>query len=287
MKHFYDLFHPEDREEWKKAAFETFAEKRPFREFINRNVHKNGKTVWLSTSGVPILDEEGTLLGYRGSDTDITERKRVEEALRESEEKYRNVVENVNEGILVVHEGKPLFANKAILTFLGCTLDELLSLPDPMEMVHPEDREMVLERHMARLRGEDSPEIYPYRIITKNGEVIWVEVTGIRINWKGSPATLNFFRDITERKRAERERENLITELQEAISKVKVLSGMLPICSSCNKIRDDKGYWNRIESYIQQHSEAEFSHSICPECAEKLYPEFAKEMFPHLFEDDG
>jgi len=63
-------------------------------------------------------------------------------------------------------------------------------------------------------------------------------------------------------------------DLQKALSEVKLLSGFLPICASCKRIRDDKGYWNRIESYIQQHSEAEFSHSICPECAERLYPEF-------------
>lgn len=62
-------------------------------------------------------------------------------------------------------------------------------------------------------------------------------------------------------------------KLQEAMSKVKVLSGFLPICSSCKKIRDDRGYWNQIESYIQEHSEADFSHGICPDCAVKLYPE--------------
>ena len=77
----------------------------------------------------------------------------------------------------------------------------------------------------------------------------------------------------TERKRAEEEREKLILTLQKALSEVKALSGLLPICSSCKKIRDDKGYWNQIEAYIRDHSEANFSHSICPECAQKLYPE--------------
>jgi len=78
-KYFYDFFHPKYRQGLKKKAFEVFAKKQPFREFINRNVHKNGKTVWLSTSGVPILDEKGNFLGYRGADTDITERKQAEE----------------------------------------------------------------------------------------------------------------------------------------------------------------------------------------------------------------
>ncbi len=88
------------------------------------------------------------------------------------------------------------------------------------------------------------------------------------------------FRDITQSKRAQEERENLISELQQALSKVKLLSGLLPICASCKKIRDDRGYWNQIEGYIRQHSEAEFSHSICPQCLEKLYPEFSSEELP-------
>jgi len=74
--HFYDLFHPEDRNKLKKAAFKAFAQKQPFHDFVNRNIHKNGRTIVLSTSGVPILDADGNLLGYRGVDTDITERKK-------------------------------------------------------------------------------------------------------------------------------------------------------------------------------------------------------------------
>ena len=80
--------------------------------------------------------------------------------------------------------------------------------------------------------------------------------------------------EIKERMEMEREREKLIQDLRHALSEVKKLSGMLPICSHCKKIRDDKGYWSQVESYIQRHSEAEFSHGICPECAKKYYPEF-------------
>ncbi len=88
------------------------------------------------------------------------------------------------------------------------------------------------------------------------------------------------FHDETERKSAEAERERLITELQTALTKVKTLSGMLPICASCKKVRDDKGYWSQIESYLHEHTEAEFSHSICPECARRLYPEHFAVLFP-------
>ena len=81
-------------------------------------------------------------------------------------------------------------------------------------------------------------------------------------------------REIELRKKTEEEREKLIKDLTEALAKVKTLSGLLPICASCKKIRDDKGYWNQIEKYVRDRSEAEFSHSICPECAKKLYPDF-------------
>lgn len=75
------------------------------------------------------------------------------------------------------------------------------------------------------------------------------------------------------RKQAEAEREKLISELQESLAKVKALSGLLPICTSCKKIRDDKGYWNQVESYISEHSDAEFTHGMCPDCMKKFYPE--------------
>jgi len=72
------------------------------------------------------------------------------------------------------------------------------------------------------------------------------------------------------------ERQHLIAELRKALSEVKNLSGLLPICASCKKIRDDRGYWNQVEAYIQKHSEAQFTHSVCPECAQKLYPNLGK-----------
>jgi CheY-like chemotaxis protein len=75
--------------------------------------------------------------------------------------------------------------------------------------------------------------------------------------------------------RAERDRDSLIGELQEALASIKTLRGLLPICCHCKKIRDDKGYWSQLERYIHEHSDAEFSHSICPECLGKFYPEYA------------
>ncbi len=82
--------------------------------------------------------------------------------------------------------------------------------------------------------------------------------------------------DITERKRIEADRTKMIEQLNETLSKVRTLSGLLPICANCKKIRDDKGYWQKLETFVHEHSNAEFSHSICPDCMEKLYPDFTK-----------
>jgi DNA-binding NtrC family response regulator len=81
------------------------------------------------------------------------------------------------------------------------------------------------------------------------------------------------------KRRAEEEKERLIVELQEALASVKTLSGLLPICASCKKIRNDDGYWTLVETYVSQHSDAEFSHGICPDCGKKLYGD--------LYVDDG
>ena len=79
---------------------------------------------------------------------------------------------------------------------------------------------------------------------------------------------------ITALRKAEQDREQVIRELQQALEQVKTLSGLLPICAKCKKIRNDDGYWQQIESYISEHSKAEFSHGMCPNCARKLYPKF-------------
>jgi len=79
-----------------------------------------------------------------------------------------------------------------------------------------------------------------------------------------------------ERKKMGNEKEKLLQELKEALANVKLLSGFLPICSSCKKIRDDKGYWQQIEAYISEHSDTRFSHGLCNKCAKRLYPEYYK-----------
>jgi len=101
--------------------------------------------------------------------------------------------------------------------------------------------------------------------------------SGEIIESQGKKYFLSVMINITERKRAEIEREKIVQELRQALAEVKTLRGIVPICANCKKIRDDRGFWEQVESYVTKHTEAEFSHSICPECMKKLYPEFCKD----------
>ena len=108
-------------------------------------------------------------------------------------------------------------------------------------------------------------------LVNLKGEELQVlkSVASGRIN--GRQCLIESFVDITEQKKAEQEREKLIADLQQAIDEIKTLSGIIPICASCKKIRDDKGYWNQVETYVASHSKAQFSHGMCPECSDTLY----------------
>jgi len=334
---------------------------------------------------IRLLEEEST----RGRQT--------EAVLRESEERYRTVVENANEGINIAQDGRVVYMNPKLAEMIGHSFEEVTSRPFA-DFIHPDDRGMVMDRYRRRLAGESSPDAYEYRSIDRAGRIIWFNISTKKIEWNGRPATLNLLTDITarkeaqealqgrikelnclysiadlvnktdriedvfqgaadlmvygvnypeitcvrvtvgnqefktdnfketpwkmsapiilrsepvgwveicrlkempqrdegpflkeernllnavaerlgritERKKYEKEREVLIGELQKALSEIKQLSGLLPICSSCKKIRNDKGEWEQMEIYIKEHSEANFTHGICPECKARLYSE--------------
>ena len=142
--------------------------------------------------------------------------------------------------------------------------------------LHPDDKEGVFEDLQAHLNGDSPFYENEHRLRCKDGSYKWILDRGRVLSWteSGSPLrVVGTHTDVTSKKEAELENHRILGELKQALSKVKLLSGFIPICSGCKKIRDDQGYWNQIESYIRDHSEAEFSHGICPECAEALYPD--------------
>jgi len=406
-----------------------------FSGVTSRRYTKEGKILDVSISAATHVNHEGVPVGSVHVVRDITEQRRTEEAVRESEKKYSSLVENSLTGIYIDQDGRIVFANTRFAEIYGYSRDELMDI-ESWRLVYPEDRVLTDEIRTKRVKGEEVPLEYEARGLTKEGETIWITRRNTRVSYGGKPAILgniveiterkqaekalreseedwrksfnsledimlivdkdytikrmndtalklfgkikeevigekcyrlihsmdkpgefcpfrktlktgkpalavdryekaldkyfsiksspifndlgeitgfvDLMRDVTERKQAEEalqrahekleirvqertagltkankalhaeimerkrmeeERERLICELREALAKVKTLSGLLPICASCKKIRDDKGYWNQIEAFIRDHSEAEFSHSICPECRKKLYPE--------------
>ena len=165
-------------------------------------IHKDGRKVMTRISTTPLYDQDGNFNGALGILSDITRQKEVEEALRESQENYRNLIENANEAIFVAQDGKLVFINPMTSMMIGYSGEDLMS-GSFVEYIHLDDRDMVMDRHVRRIKGEELPHIYSFRIIRGDGNVIWVELNTVVVNWKRKPATLNFLTDITERKRAE------------------------------------------------------------------------------------
>ncbi|HPV71334.1 MAG TPA: PAS domain S-box protein, partial [Smithellaceae bacterium] len=133
---------------------------------------------------------------------DVTDRKQAECALRESEEKYRALFENAGEAIFVAQDGRVAFLNPMTAQITGYSGEEITSRPF-VDFIHADDRDMITDRHTRRLQGEDIPRSYTFRMLRKNGSLLWVQLDTVLINWQGKPATLNFMTDITERKRIE------------------------------------------------------------------------------------
>jgi len=236
---------------------------------------RDGTVFPAETMGARIICPKGTVIGYIEIHRDITGRKQTEELLRESEERFRRIFEDGPLGMIIAApDYTVLHANKAICELLGYTEQELIGLSIE-DITFPEDRDKSMKLSGQALKGEIPVFQMEKRYFRKNSEGIWINLTVTTIHDQRGKVlyAIGMIEDISKRKLAEQQREKLISELQEALAEIRRLRGILPICASCKKIRDDKGYWNQLEVYIRDHSEAEFSHVICPECAKKLYPD--------------
>jgi PAS domain S-box-containing protein len=202
--------------------------------------------------------------------------------LQESEEKFRGIFNNAGIGMFRsrLDGSETLEVNDKFLKILNRTREEVIGKPSVTLWVDPHEREEMVRRINTDGRVTD----FEYRMLTAEGEERKCLTSLILYPDQGTVE--GSIIDITERKRLEQEKEKLIVELQKALSEVKQLSRFLPICSSCKKIRDDTGYWQQIEEYISDHSEAQFSHGICPDCMRKLYPEYADEVLGRLKKDE-
>ncbi|MDD3250634.1 MAG: PAS domain S-box protein [Smithellaceae bacterium] len=201
-----------------EAVRQVLDGKTAFYEDVYRSVTAD-KATPVRAVFTPIHLEGKGVIGGVGIIEDITERRRSEEALRESEEQYRTLVENADEAILVIQDGRIKFVNTRAVVAFGYSVQKFMSIP-VFELVHPEDREMVIRRYLEKINGDAAPTRHTYRVLHKEGPVMWIEISSILIQWEGRPATLNLITDITDRKKAEdalREREEKYRTILESI----------------------------------------------------------------------
>ena len=184
---------------------------------------------------------------------EIEKRKAAEEALRTTKEKFKQVMKEMPVILFATDEdGSIIFYNREFTRISGYTAREIVGTPKTLRLLFPDDNST---------KQDENELLREWKFRSKDGSekiVAWSNIfrSFPILGWKTWKVGVD------------------ITELKNTIDKVKTLSGLLPICANCKNIRDDKGYWNQIEAYIRDHSEAEFSHSICPKCAKNLYPDF-------------
>ncbi len=236
------------------------------------------RRIEVDVSSSLIRDEEGRPLRSRCVLRDITEWTRSEAQRRASEERFRALVNNAYDLVAELDEqGCYTYLSPNTETTLGWNIRDLMGT-NVMDHVHDDD----LERAQAgflTLLDEHHVQQNEYRYRHKDGGWRWLETTaGVYTASSGDLRILAVSRDVTERRRTLEERESALREKEEALAQVKLLGGLLPICTLCRKVRDDAGYWQNLESYVCDHTNAVFSHSLCETCLKRHYA--------YLFEDE-
>ena len=165
-KFFYDFFHPDEKEKLRKNAFKTFSKNKPFRKFINRNVRKDGRSVMLVTSGVPLVDSKGSLIGYRGADTDITDQYNAEESLRKSQEHLQSLMKSATGFTIYRLVYDPTSPHSLRVVFISPSFEEILGIPEPMKFetwfdsVHPDDIDSLNQANQQAFETQSFNQVY-------------------------------------------------------------------------------------------------------------------------------
>jgi len=185
-----------------------------------------------------------------------------------------DVISSTVSGLIITRlDGTVCYANPAFCKLFGYSPDAIMGMNAAELFSTKEIRKFSDVAAIIDISKDDTEE---FLVAGADGRSLTVEVAASNVTSSSGELVgrMASFVDISKRKEIELDREKLIDKLQDALNRIRILRGIIPICASCKKVRDDKGYWNELELYIKEHSEADFSHGICPDCAEKLYPDF-------------
>jgi PAS domain S-box-containing protein len=279
-------------------------------EFHNRK--KNGELYWEQAYITAIKDDKGRITNYMAVKSDVTERKQSEEVQAAI---YKiSEISVTSDNLLELYAGIHMVIDELMNTanFYIALYDKELELLEFPYFVDEKDQRpisRILKKGLTEYVLKTGASLMaPPAVQDKLVETGEVEIVGTpSIDWIGVPlkaggvtfgalvvqsyreqvrfgprelSMLNFVSDniaaAIQRKKADDERTSLLKELQESLRNIKTLKGLIPICSNCKKIRNDSGYWQQVEVYVSEHSDADFSHGLCDECAHELYPQYFK-----------
>jgi PAS domain S-box-containing protein len=256
----------EDREYRRRRARESIEADGRY-EIQYRVVHPDGSIHWLSDLGRHIGGEGPYARVIAGVTFDVTERKAAEARAEEARRRERELFDLAPIGIFMADiNGYYTDVNAAGCRLVGAPRERIIG-KSILDFIPRRDAQRLAQSREYMLTGDTH--VAEWRMLRGDGSAIEVEVS-TKIYSDGRWQA--FVRDITERKNAERSQAELIRKLQESRKEIKVLQGMLPICAYCKRIRDDRGSWEQMESYIGKRAEVAFSHSICPDCMAKNFP---------------
>ncbi len=251
------------------SNFHAELEKRGFHIGRAMGQRRDGTTFPLEVITAHIGKGYGNVVLIR----DITEQLKIQKALGEALQTSRDIIHSIPSGLLIYQYEPPdrfilIDGNRAAERMCGRKIEELRG-KEFSEIWKNGRKNRLLEAYMTVLNTGKTIEADD--LYYTNGNLH----RAIRIHLFSMPGKRVgiAFEDVTEQRIMEERQENLIRQLREALSNIKTLSGLLPICARCKKIRDDSGYWKQVEKYIEEHSNAMFSHSLCPDCEKELYPD--------------
>ena len=240
-------------------------------------IDKEGKEHWLLTSKLPLMDEHGRITSLVGVGREITEQKRIEEALRHEKTLLDALMDNIPDSIYFKdRQCRLLRMNRKEMRDLNMDdMSQIVGKTDIDLWGEEFGRKTFTDEQRLMESGEPIIGLIESRQL-EDGQTNWTWTTKVPLRDDSSQIVglVGITRDINDLMNAQTARDKLIKELQNALADVKTLSGLVPICANCKQIRDDKGFWTQVEFYIQQRSEARFTHGICPDCMKKLYPDF-------------
>jgi PAS domain S-box-containing protein len=288
----YDLaWKKEESDFFRQCDREVMDNCKPMLNIEEPQLQADGKEATLLTSKVPLMDAGGNVFGILGIYADITDRKNMEEILRESEAMYRTIFENTGSSTIIIEEDLEIaMANAQFEKLSHYSRKDLQGKKNLIDFIPEEEKKKIKEFHRLRMIDpESTPRSYELEFKDKKGELSEVYITVALI--PGTSRSVVSILDISELKENERELkrqkellnntnkalEHKLKELEEAMSHIKKLEGLVPICARCKKMRVEGGdpkdsrSWVRLEKYISDRTDASFTHGLCPECIKEMY----------------